>query len=52
VAYLVKPLDIRQNVPAVEAAFAQIEAAQAGPRRPPRGRGRSTRRSPWGGVVC
>jgi len=29
VAYLVKPLDIRQIVPAVEAAFAQIEARKA-----------------------
>ena len=29
VAYLVKPLDIRQIVPAVEAAFADIDAARA-----------------------
>ena len=37
VAYLVKPLDIKQIVPAVEAAFAQIEAAR---RRPPTPGGR------------
>ncbi|MEP7301805.1 MAG: response regulator [Caldimonas sp.] len=30
-AYLVKPLDIRQIVPAVEAAFATLEAGHAGP---------------------
>ena len=29
VAYLVKPLDIRQIVPAVEAAFAHLEAGRA-----------------------
>ncbi len=31
VAYLVKPLDIRQIVPAVEAAFADIDAARPAP---------------------
>jgi DNA-binding response OmpR family regulator len=31
VAYLVKPLDIRQIVPAVEAAFANIDAARGTP---------------------
>jgi two-component system, response regulator PdtaR len=31
VAYLVKPLDIRQIVPAVEAAFAHLEAGRAEP---------------------
>lgn len=31
VAYLVKPLDIRQIVPAVEAAFARIERRDGGP---------------------
>ncbi len=31
VAYLVKPLDIRQIVPAVEAAFANLEARPAAP---------------------
>ena len=31
VAYLVKPLDIRQIVPAVEAAFAHLEAGRAAP---------------------
>ena len=31
VAYLVKPLDIRQIVPAVEAAFANLEAGRAAP---------------------
>lgn len=31
VAYLVKPLDIRQIVPAVEAAFANLEARRAAP---------------------
>jgi DNA-binding response OmpR family regulator len=31
VAYLVKPLDIRQIVPAVEAAFANLEAGHAAP---------------------
>ncbi len=31
VAYLVKPLDIRQIVPAVEAAFANLEAARPAP---------------------
>jgi len=41
VAYLVKPLDIRQIVPAVEAAFAHLEAgrseARAGHAQPQRG---------------
>ena len=40
VAYLVKPLDIRQIVPAVEAAFAHLEAARPAPSTepvPPRG---------------
>ena len=35
VAYLVKPLDIRQLVPAVEAAFADIEAGRSEARQPP-----------------
>ena len=34
VAYLVKPLDIRQLVPAVEAAFADIEAGRSEARQP------------------
>ncbi|MFN3415169.1 MAG: response regulator [Caldimonas sp.] len=34
VAYLVKPLDIRQIVPAVEAAFAHQQSRQAEPLRP------------------
>ena len=34
VAYLVKPLDIRQIVPAVEAAFANLEAARRQPDEP------------------
>ena len=36
VAYLVKPLDIRQIVPAVEAAFANLGARRADPPAPPR----------------
>ena len=43
VAYLVKPLDIKQIVPAVEAAFAHIETQAAA--RPPRRRRRRRRRS-------
>jgi two-component system, response regulator PdtaR len=35
VDYLVKPLDIRQIVPAVDAAFAQIGAAASAPAQPP-----------------
>jgi response regulator NasT len=35
VAYLVKPLDIRRLVPAVEAAFADLEAGRAEARQPP-----------------
>ena len=34
VAYLVKPLDIRQIVPAVEAAFAQIDRRESEPQPP------------------
>lgn len=35
VAYLVKPLDIRQLVPAVEAAFADLEAGRSEAAQPP-----------------
>jgi DNA-binding response OmpR family regulator len=37
VAYLVKPLDIKQIVPAVEAAFAHLERAGAAPAQAPPG---------------
>ena len=54
VAYLVKPLDIRQIVPAVEAAFAHLEAgrsearaAPAQPRRAPPRTSRCRRRWRW-----
>ena len=35
IAYLVKPLDIRRIVPAIEAAFADLEAGRSEAREPP-----------------
>ena len=46
VAYLVKPLDIRQIVPAVAAAFADLEAARSMPRP------EATGRPPGAASIC